>query len=248
MELGSRSRNWRARLRRLLAADARNIARDPLFAFAAFFALAPALALRFAADPIDAFFLETLGVDAAVALIAPSAALTPAFMVGWMAGFLLLEERDEGVLSAVAATPVGSDGFLAYRMAFAALVCLISAPLALFLIGPRAIEAGPALAALFGLFCAAEAVLIALALTAFASNKVEGLAVTKLINLALLAPILAALETPLKWLAAPLPPFWIGLLADAESPSRFVWATLGAAATHALAIALALRLYRRRGG
>lgn len=245
---GGSTRGPGARLRRLLGADARNVARDPLFAFAAVFALAPALLLRVAGPAVDAFFADQLGLSDGTALLAPAAALTPAFMVGWMAGFVLLEERDEGVLRAVAATPVGTDGFLAYRMAVAALICLVSAPLAVAVIGVDAFAAGAIVSPLLGLFCALQAVLIALTLASVAGNKVEGLAVTKLINLALIPPILAGLETSWKWLAAPIPTFWVGLAAQAETPAALAVAAVGGLVVHLAATALALRGFRRRRG
>ncbi len=37
-------------------------------------------------------------------------------LIGWVTGFLLLEDRDDGPLLAVDVTPIGKCGFLAYRV------------------------------------------------------------------------------------------------------------------------------------
>ena len=94
---------------------------------------------------------------------------------------------------------------------------------------------------------ASHAVLTALFLLAFSANRVEGLALTKLINLALLAPLAALIAPPWRYLAAIVPAFWIGEMAGL-SPATLspLPATLLALATAALFVILLLARLRHR--
>ena len=100
------------------------------------------------------------------------------------------------------------------------------------------------------LFIAAEAVIAALLLPAIARNKVEGLALTKLINIASLAPLVAFAPSPMRYIAGILPPYWVGELVlplPASNIGLPLVAALGTA-VHLLTIALLFRLLRKRVG
>jgi hypothetical protein len=109
--------------------------------------------------------------------------------------------------------------------------------------------AGPI--AIFGiaLLAAGYGVLVALFLVAFAGNKVEGLALTKLVNLGLVAPLLALLPSPLRYVGAPLPPFWVGELAGlaGDALPTLLAVLLGVVATAGIGILLARRVAKRVG-
>lgn len=100
------------------------------------------------------------------------------------------------------------------------------------------------------LLVALNAIAFAVVLPAIARNKVEGLAVTKVTNLLALAPMLAAIPSPLRYVAGVLPTYWIGevlRLTEVAPPPAWLPGLFGLT-TAAIAIALLLRLLERRVG
>ena len=204
------------RLARLLAADATNVARDPMLLAAAALSLVPPIALFLGRGAMDPSALAAFGIAELSRYLVPLVLLLPAVLIGWVTGFLLLEERDEGTLLAVDVTPVGKAGFLGYRVGLAALSTFVLVLYAWpFVLADRPVT----LVLMAGLLVAASTVGFAVALPAIARNKVEGLAVTKLTNLLLLAPLLAAIPSPLRFLGGVVPTFWLGELLGLSSVS-----------------------------
>lgn len=236
-----------ARARRLLAADVANVRRDPTLAFVSVFALLPATLLALFRAKLDAAALQAVGLADCSRYVAPVALVLPAVLLGWVTGFLFLEERDDGPLLAIDVSPVGRTGLAAYRIGAAVLATgLVTAGgLVLVLDAPS-----PGLVGALGVLVSAEAVLAALVLPAIARNKVEGLALTKVTNLLALAPLLAAIPSPLRYLGGLVPTFWIGELLGV-SAARYVSMPVALALTvvvHVGAMALCWRLFKARAG
>jgi hypothetical protein len=235
------------RLWRVISGDALNVGRDPMLLLAVAMSLLPALALHLARGPMDAAAVAAFGV-AGISNVVVSAAVTiPAALIGWVTGFLLLEDRDEGTLLALDVTPVGKSGFLAYRAAITAALAVAVTLYAWPLLLP---QVGAPLAFCLAALVALNAVSFAVVLPAIARNKVEGLAVTKLTNLLALAPLLAAIPSPWRYLGGVLPSFWIGELLGLAGPQGSpIWlaATLGLLINVA-AVAALFRLFARRAG
>lgn len=232
---------------RLIASDAMNIARDPMLLFAAGMSLLPALALALGKVPMDAAALATFGVAEISRFVVPIALVLPATLIGWVTGFLLLEDRDEGTLVALDVTPVGKSGFLAYRASITSLLAVAITLYAWPLIMP---DVGVATVLCLAALVALNAVGFAVVLPAIARNKVEGLAVTKLTNILAVAPLLAAIPSPLRYLAGVLPPFWIGELLGLTNVAAIpavLTAALGLAVGTAAVAALFVLFARRVG-
>jgi fluoroquinolone transport system permease protein len=245
MSLGTILRPYR--IARLIGADAMNIARDPMLLMASGMSLLPALALRLAQPTMDAAAFDAFGVVAISRFVVPLALLIPAVLIGWVTGFLLLEDRDEGVLLAVDVTPVGKGGFLIYRVLVTA---TLGAAVSLYA-WPLILPHVPVIVALgIAAIVALNAVAMAVILPAIAGNKVEGLALSKLLNLFSLVPLLAAVPSPARFLAGILPPYWVGeLLGMSEvmplpAPLTLVLALI----VNSLAIVALFRLFARRAG
>ncbi len=190
--------------------DLRNVLRDPVLVLYSVIPVLVALLFRFAV-PAAA---ELLRSYAAFDLVPWYPHLTgflllmSPLMIGTVYGFLFLDERDLGILTAVAVTPVSREGYLLARLAYPAtlsvlltlavpaLTGLVSVPLPLFL--PTA------------LLAAIEAPMAALFLAALAGNKVEGLTLSKLLSFTFLGPI-AGFFLPWPWHLAGglLPPYWV---------------------------------------
>lgn len=235
------------RLRRLIAGDAMNIARDPMLVFATLMSIAPSIAFWFVRAPMDSAAEAAFGITHISRHLIPIALLVPAFLIGWVTGFLLLEDRDEGTLLAVDVTPVGKSGFLAYRVAITA---ILAAAITLFA-WPLVIPEQPLpMAGLIALLVAANAVAAAVALPALARNKVEGLAVTKLTNLISVVPLVAAIPSPFRFVAGIVPAYWVGELlglSDVAMPPIWI-SVLLALVTHAVAVVVLFKLFARRAG
>lgn len=211
-----------------LTADLHNLTRDPVL-----------LALLFVPLPLGAAI--RFGWPAAVEALAPLVEigsyrafaitffliLTPG-LLGMATGFVMLDEREEGVLSAVAVTPVGLAGLLGYRLVAPAALCFAMNLALLWLAGAAfAPWRAPAAAAMAAL----EAPLMAVLLAGIAHNKVEGMALAKGLSFFFLGPFaILFLASPWYWAGAPLPTFWVAkLLADSGSspfPALF-WAAFG---------------------
>lgn len=234
------------RFGRLIASDAMNVSRDPMLIFACVLSVLPALGLSMGSATLD-----TAGAAARIpdlhSYLVPVALLLPAFLIGWVSGFLLLEDRDDGPLMAVEVTPVGKAGFLGYRLAVSAAITALITVLGIMLLLP---EASGWLKLVLLLTVPADTVLAAIALLAFARNKVEGLALTKLTNLAAIVPLAAVVPSPLRMVAGVVPTYWIGELlglpGEAAIPTAIAVAVL--LATHVVAGTIGLGMLRRRAG
>lgn len=201
----------------LVTADLRRITRDPLMAGIIIAPLAIALVFRFALpDPhiMAAGLTSYLGVElgAAVSLAAPLLlmsvllAIAPG-LVGAIYGLLLVNERDEQTLMAIRVMPVSFAGYIAARLfiplVFSVGMTIIAYPLA----GLAPLPMG--MVALLAVTNGTSAPVVALAMAAFARNKMAALAVMRVANSVLALPVLAYFAAPpmlyLAWLS---PAYW----------------------------------------
>lgn len=227
-----------------MAGDWINVRRDPTMIFAFVFAAFPgALLWWFQTDirQIGDQFLEWKRLDTA---LVPFALCLPPVLIGWVIGFLFLEERDDGPLEAISVTPVGRNGILRYRLGVAwfstAVLTFINCVL---LLG----EISTFLQITLSIFVGAEAAIIAVFLPMIAKNKVEGLAMTKVFNVAAIIPLIALLPTPFKLFAGVIPTFWIGeIIYDNTRVLPLSMTLVLAGAVHAAVLVFALRRCDKR--
>lgn len=231
------------RVGRLLRLDALRTARDPLLLALALLPPALAVALRLGRDAA----LAALAVDDGATLALAVLLLTTPLMFGFAVALMLLDERDEGVLTAVSMTPAGKAGFLSFRVAgpvaWSALLTAIAVPLAgLTHVAPLRLLALVAL-------CGVQAALMPAFLGAFAANKVEGIALSKVATVFIALGALGVLLPPAQqWLAWASPHYWLVRLLLAP-PGGPLLASFGAGMfVHAAALALCIRRLRRRTG
>lgn len=237
---------------KMLALDARQIVRDPLVAIFPFIPFLAAAAIG-VAFPLAAVQLSArAGIDigpfrpiaaAVVLLLAPS-------MLGTAVGFIMLEERDEGIGAYRAATPGGRAGYLAFRLGPPTVLAWIAGVAAVRLSGFSGEFAGlgglPALAALAAAAVPAALGLpfYALCLAAVPANKIEGLAFAKAMGILDFAPLAVAAPASFRTAGMALPPFWV---AEAVAGSTgFYVSLLAATILHAAAVAAAASFFVRR--
>ncbi len=232
----------------LFESDARNITRDPTLLYVIVLSILPAVLGYFFRDWINSAVQSQFGLAGIFEMVLPMFLCIPAFLIGWVTGFLFLEDRDEGPLLAVDVTPLGKRGFMVYRVAVTAAVTFVVTLFGCALLLP---EHGVATALVLAVTVTFEAIGIALALPALARNKVEGLALIKVANVFSMAALLALVPGPWRFLGAWIPTFWVGELVlnapDFPATLFFVDAALGIA-THLAAVLLLYRLQARRAG
>jgi len=194
---------------KLVKCDAQNLARDPVLLMATVFSITPPPLFVAFRTNIDLLGLQLFQFPNLADLIGPLALLMPAFLIGWVVGFLLLEDRDDHTLLAIETTSMGKTGFITYRLGLA---CTLGAMLTL----AAAVQIYPtmpiALKVFLSFMVALETAIVALLLLALAGNKVEGLALSKILNLGLLFPLLTAIPSAWRLLGGIVPSFWIGEL------------------------------------
>ncbi|UOE92135.1 ABC transporter permease [Alkalihalobacillus sp. LMS39] len=110
-------------------------------------------------------------------------------MVGMLTGFLLLDEKDDGIFQYIEITPLKKIGYIVYRIFFPLfLSSIITVILSFLLVNGLELHVGIYLLALFSFSCYGP--LLTMFLATFCQNKVEGIAYAKLINILLGAPVI----------------------------------------------------------
>jgi fluoroquinolone transport system permease protein len=187
--------------------DLRNWVRDPLLVYIGLSPFLVGLLARYGVDPVDAA-VGFVDLAAYRPELLAAFLFTPAGTLGFAAGFFMLEDREQGILQALRATPLTGRGYLLYRgvvfLALAFASTLVMVPL----VDLGTLPFGPLLAIAFvaSLHTATAGLLMA----SLAANTVEGVAVSKLLGFLIVAPVaaIALVPEPLQFLAGVFPPFW----------------------------------------
>ena len=159
-----------SKLATLLTKDVRTITRDRLLAPLAFYPLVIALITRLAAD--------WLPIEHADLYLAPAAVVIAPTLVAVIFGFSLVEEREQGTWLLLRVIPLPQRTLLGYLV-----VTMSSFSLAVGLLSALVYGLPVASLGSFLLLAAAAgltAPLLAFALGAIASNKIEGFAIAKI--------------------------------------------------------------------
>lgn len=195
-------------IRSLTAADLRNIGRDSLLRFMLFYPLVLGLIMRWLVLFVTERLAGTFDLLPYYPMIVGFFGLLMiAYLGGAIAGFLLLDERDDRILTAVQVTPLTLRNYLVYRLVFPVAITLLFTPLAVWLMHLLPVPWGAMLPIV--LLAALEAPIYALVLASFATNKVQGLAVMKGMGIFLSLPFIAwFVPEPWQWLLGIVPGFW----------------------------------------
>lgn len=135
------------------------------------------------------------------------AILTPT-MFCFAAAMVILEENDDHISTYLYITPLGKGGYIISRLAVPALLAFAVTTLLLpfFALTKISWLMLPLMAA----SGSTQGLIIAMMVVALSSNKVEGIAITKLASILILgifAPYF--IESPLQYLLSPFPSFWM---------------------------------------
>lgn len=155
--------------------------------------------------------------------------VTIPMLTGMLTGLLILDERDENMIAYYAVTPLMRKGYLLYRLTLPTLLCIVLSAIYLQW-STMSVVRWETLYAL--LLLALESPLFTLFLAAFSSNKVEGLALSKIGGLFIIGPVVVHF-VPGAWqvLGALLPSYWpakvLDLIMHDEPFPAFVFFLLG---------------------
>ena len=194
-------------LLKLASADLRNISRDPTLLGVMVMSILLILVFLVFEDQMNEAVLSAFSLTNFSDYIVPLVLIIPAYLIGWIIGFLILEERDEGPLLALDVTPLGKQGVAIYRATLAFFLTLIVVGVAIpFLLPPKTIQVVVTLL----VFTALQSSIVSFAIPSLANNKIQGLALTKVTNLFSFVLLLTLFPTPWRYLAGFIPSFWIG--------------------------------------
>ncbi|MEK4294787.1 hypothetical protein [Paenibacillus sp. FSL R5-0914] len=194
--------------RMLFISDIRHTGLDPVLMVGIFAPLALLVVSRFGFPMIAdwltngyAFDLYKYSSFAAIFLV-----MTFPMLTGMMTGLLMLDERDENVISYYAVTPLMRRGYMVYRLVLPSLLCTFLSSLFFIVSGLSSFQ----LEHIYILILLAfEAPCFALFLASFAANKVEGLALSKIGGLFIAGPIVAYfVPSPWQFIGAWIPTYW----------------------------------------
>ncbi|ELZ96707.1 fluoroquinolone export ABC transporter permease subunit [Haloferax sulfurifontis] len=216
----------------LAVTDLRNWIRDPLLVYIGLSPFLLGLLARFGVAPIDAA-VGFVDLAAYSDEILAAFLFTPAGTLGFAAGFFMLEDREQGVLQALRATPLTGRGYLAYRGAVFLGLAFVSTLVMVPLVNLGTLPLVPYLA--IALVASLHTAVAGLLMASFAANTVEGVGVSKLLGFLIIAPVaaIALVAEPLQFLAGVLPPYWA---------AKATVAVLGGAALGAIGSYLAVVL------
>ena len=162
-------------------------------------------------------------------------------MFGMVYGFMLLDERDGGIITAISVTPIGRSGYLRMRMGLPMTFSFIASVIYCQLLGLENDITFFQLLLLVAILTLNAPILL-LFLGAFAGNKIEGMAISKGFGV-LMSAILIDLIVPMpwNWFGAFSPLFWFERAFLADTVSSF-W--MYASISLCMHIALMIILFR----
>jgi fluoroquinolone transport system permease protein len=195
--------------------DLHSIRRDPMLKWVIAFPIPIILVLRFGLPALQARLLEVFVFDISpyYVLFASFITLAMPLLIGMVVGFLLLDQKDDNTLLALQVTPVSLNGYLLYRILTPLVLSVITAVLVIKASGM--VEIGWLALTTAALAAAPAAPLAALFLASFASNKVQGFALSKGASVILVPPLIAYfVDSGWQWAFALVPTYW---------PVRLFW-------------------------
>jgi fluoroquinolone transport system permease protein len=244
--------SWgRQRMKKVLALalhDVKNVYRDLILNMACLAPLLLAVFLKVTMPFANRLVLDFFSVelyDYSLFIMSVVLLLTPV-LIGMMSGLMLLEERDDEMLSYYAITQLTKQGFLVYRLFFPMLIGFIVSLIVMFIVHLVPIDWKLCFVLLLMVF---ETPVVALFIACFAKNKVEGLALAKVTTFLLTTPLVIHFVNS-KWamLGMILPPYWaVKLFVNNTNEWFWVQFVIGLC-IHILVINLLLKRFQRMIG
>ncbi|MFZ5351330.1 MAG: hypothetical protein ACOZCL_01260 [Bacillota bacterium] len=194
----------------LIKGDIKNISRDPILLMSVFVPLLVSLVMKFGLPFASGILMDELAFDLTVyyELIISIMLLVSPLMLGMLSGFIILDEKDENLLTYYSITPLTKTGYLIYRMFFPIACGFVMTFFMIGIIGFVYIPFSRLLPIV--LLVSMEAPMTALVLGIFAANKVEGLAISKAMGIFFFTPVAGYfIRSDWQLLAGIVPTYWI---------------------------------------
>lgn len=167
-------------------------------------------------------------------------------MIGMVYGFILLDERDGGVITAISVTPTGKAGYLELRLLIPIILSFLYVMLFLTLLHLTG-SLGFFQVILLSALVSSQALILLLFLGAFADNKVMGMAISKGFGILLLGPLLDyVLPHPFNWMGGYSPLFWASRALMVEDAGNYWLYTCITFIFHSILIWILLRKFLSR--
>ena len=203
---------------KLAVNDLKNVIRDRMFVFL-FFAYPVMLIVisRILVHIIAPRIENMFPIAANFSVVFMFFTIAIPMIYSFIVAFLILDERDEHLLTVLRVMPISRNSYLIYRMfflsLFAFIVLLIFPPLSGLVDGTQfSYPVYIPVALLFALFTP----LIALLVSSFATNKVQAFAIFKIGGTVFMLPVFAFFLNlgDLKYIFSPIPNFWSFMALD----------------------------------
>jgi fluoroquinolone transport system permease protein len=184
--------NFLQALRSLGPIDLRGIRRDSALSWMVFLPVLSALVLRWGVPALTANLQDTYGFDLKPyypVILAYFVVVMCPLIVSVLAGFLMLDEKDDQTLTGLQVTPLSLNTYIAYRVTVPFVLTVVM----MFVVFPLANLSAfdPRLILITAVAAAPMAPMFALYLASIAENKVQGFALMKLSGFILFVPIFA---------------------------------------------------------
>jgi fluoroquinolone transport system permease protein len=192
-------------------ADIKFIVRDPMLMLAILAPFMLILFLRLVFPLLSDFILLKTGflLNTYYTIVAITMVTVIPMLFGMVYAFILLDENDLHILQVIAITPAGKKNFLYMRMIVPAILSFLMVLFTIILTNPVSTE-GWLRTTYISLLLSAQSPFIFLFIGSLAGNKVEGLALTKLYGIFLIAvPLGLLLHHPWNYFAFFSPLYWI---------------------------------------
>ncbi len=199
-----------SRLLALITADARNIRRDSMMMLILAAPVIFLLLLRYGIPWLAGTLQQDLALDLTphYEIIFIFFSLLLPMLFGMITGFILLDEQDEHIFTFISVTPLSKTGYLMQKLTISTTIIFIVTLVFAVINGLTTVPFWRFTP--IALLMALEAPIMALFLVAFAENKVEGIALSKVSGVFLFAPLVGYfVHSPLQYLAGISPTFWI---------------------------------------
>ncbi|MEJ6951556.1 hypothetical protein [Natronospora cellulosivora (SeqCode)] len=198
------------RILAMLKGDLKNTSRDKMYFFVLFSPLVITITFKFLISFSEKLLYEQLGfsLTAYYPLIMIFVLYLIPSILGMLIALLIIEDRDQGIITYLSITPVDRFEYLSYRLIVSVILSCFSLIFAIYflqLVDIYLLRFLPVI-----LMAALEGPFIALFITAFASNKMEAFAFSKASGIFFFAPIAAYLiESNWEYLFGIFPTYWI---------------------------------------
>ncbi|HSK99290.1 MAG TPA: hypothetical protein VK869_03025 [Rubrobacteraceae bacterium] len=237
-------------LRAFGANDLRSVRRDSLLIY--MLAIPPLMVVlsRLILPSASGYLSRNLGFDLVPyypMLLSFFFVLQIPLLFGVLVGLMVLDEKDDDTLTALRVTPISMSGYALYKggaaVGLSFLYVLVALPLT-GLIPASLLPAVAPSAVLSGLM----APIFALVISTFAANKVEGLALMKVLSIFMLGPLAAYfVGSPWQLLFGLLPTYWPAKAFWVAGEGGNFWPYVVAGLVYTLLlISLLLRRFRQK--